>query len=77
MLDKKLKEEKQMAMYEVEGLIRTAREAARGVKNKDSAERFLIKAMNIVRAQNHLTSKEKEEMISMIRSVGYDLGCYV
>lgn len=66
-----------MAMYEVEGLIRAAREAARGVKNKESAERFLIKAMNIVRAQNHLTSKEKEEMIAMIRSVGYDLDCYV
>ena len=47
------------------------------MKNKDSAECFLIKAMNVVRAQNHLTSKEKEAMVAMICSVGYDLDCYV
>jgi hypothetical protein len=62
-------------MYEVEGLIQAAREAARGVESKDSAERLLIKAMNIVRAQSYLTDEEKDDMVAKIRNVGYSLGC--
>lgn len=64
-----------MSMYEVEHLIQAAREAVRGTTYKGTAEGFLKKAANIVRAQSHLTDSEKDDMISRIRDVADSLDC--